>query len=250
VSLQDGRSYNTPLLIAADSRFSTTRSQAGIGADINDFARTAIVCQMRHDAANDATAFECFHYGHTLAVLPLASNESSVVVTANTDKANKLLQLDDDDFASFICEKFKHRLGKMELSTQRFSYALVGVHARQFVKKNFALIGDAAVGMHPVTAHGFNLGLSSANLLARQITQAVESGRDYFSESVLNGYQRKHMPETRLMYYGTNGIVRLFTDDKLPGKFVRKAVLRMSNHFPPIKWAIEKKLTDARGRYF
>ena len=29
-------------------------------------------------------------------------------------------------------------------------------YANTFVKHRFALIGDAAVGMHPVTAHGFN----------------------------------------------------------------------------------------------
>ncbi len=114
------------------------------------------------------------------------------------------------------------------------------------LKKHFALIGDAAVGMHPVTAHGYNLGLGSAHLLAKQIIKADEKGQDYFSERVLEGYQRRHRPDSRLMYYGTNGIVKLFTNDKLTGKLTRKLVLRLSNRLPPVKWAIENKLTDAR----
>ncbi len=246
VSLADGQSFATTLLVAADSRFSKTRSQAGISADINDFARTAIVARMQHQLSNQLTAFECFQYGHTMAVLPLGEMQSSVVVTANTDKANDLLKLDDEAFIEFIQHNLKRRLGNMTLSSQRFNYPLVGVHARQFVKPNFALIGDAAVGMHPVTAHGFNLGLSSAHLLARQITKALESGNDYSTAKVLKGYQNRHIVETKVMYYGTNGVVKLFTDEHLPAKITRKAVLRLSNLLPPVKWAIEKKLTDVK----
>ena len=100
--------------------------------------------------------------------------------------------------------------------------------------------------MHPVTAHGFNLGLSSAHLLAGQIGKALKSGRDYASEQALKPYQSRHITQTRLMYYGTNGVVKLFTDEHLPAKLARKAVLRISNLLPPIKWAIEKKLTEAK----
>ncbi|MCP4487673.1 MAG: 5-demethoxyubiquinol-8 5-hydroxylase UbiM [Gammaproteobacteria bacterium] len=246
VALADGQSFATKLLVAADSRFSKTRSQAGISADINDFARTAIVARMQHQASNQLTAFECFQYGHTLAVLPLGEKQSSVVVTANTDKANDLLKLGDEAYIEFVQHNLKHRLGNMTLGSKRFNYPLVGVHARQFVKPHFALIGDAAVGMHPVTAHGFNLGLSSAHLLARQITKALDCGQDYAAENVLKGYQNRHIIETRVMYYGTNGVVKLFTDEHLPAKLARKAVLRLSNLLPPVKWAIEKKLTDVK----
>ncbi len=246
VNLEDGKSYATKLLIAADSRFSKTRSQAGIAADINDFARTAIVTRMQHQVSHEQTAFECFQYGHTLAVLPLGKQESSVVITANTDRANQLLQLDDKAFEEFVGSNFKRKLGNMTLSSKRYSYPLVGVHARQFIKPNFALIGDAAVGMHPVTAHGFNLGLSSAHLLANQINKATRYRQDYASEQNLKAYQARHIIETRLMYYGTNGIVKLFTDEHLPAKLARKAVLRLSNLLPPVKWAIEKKLTDIK----
>ena len=108
----------------------------------------------------------------------------------------------------------------------------------------------AAVGMHPVTAHGFNLGLSSAHLLARAIINAIDNGKGYACESTLKGYQNRHMMESRMMYYGTNGVVKLFTSDHVPAKLVRKVVLRLSNLLPPVKWAIEKKLTDIKPSVF
>jgi 2-polyprenyl-6-methoxyphenol hydroxylase-like FAD-dependent oxidoreductase len=100
--------------------------------------------------------------------------------------------------------------------------------------------------MHPVTAHGFNLGLSSAHLLATEVTAARDKGLSYYTEQVLKAYQRKHIRQTRIMYYGTNGIVNLFTDDRIPGRFARKAVLGLSRRCPPIRWAIEHKLTDLK----
>ena len=60
-----------PLLVAADSRFSATRRQLGIGAQMSDFGRTVIVCRMRHALAHGNVAHECFGYDRTLAVLPL-----------------------------------------------------------------------------------------------------------------------------------------------------------------------------------
>ena len=250
VTLDDGRHFDTHLLVAADSRFSSIRSQAGISADINDFARTAIVARMNHERTQERTAFECFQYGHTLAILPLASDLSSVVVTANSDKANSWLNHDGREFEDLINQNLNKQFGRLTLASQRFSYPLVGVHARQFVKPHFALIGDAAVGMHPVTAHGFNLGLSSAHLLARQINNAINNGEDYGSEGVLKGYQNRHMLESRVMYYGTNSVVKLFTSEQLPARLARKAALRLSNLLPPVKWAIERKLTEIRPGHF
>jgi 2-polyprenyl-6-methoxyphenol hydroxylase-like FAD-dependent oxidoreductase len=61
----------------------------------------------------EATAFECFHYGHTFVILPLGSKESSVVVTANTDHANQLLVYDDARFCQFVMQKFGEQLGSM-----------------------------------------------------------------------------------------------------------------------------------------
>ena len=57
--------------------------------------------------------------------------------------------------------------------------------AQRFYGKRSALIGDAAVGMHPVTAHGFNLGLASADLLAKLVLEAEQRGQDIGAKSLL-----------------------------------------------------------------
>lgn len=246
VTVSTGEKIEASLLIAADSRFSVTRRKMGIPADLHDFSRTAIVCRMEHELSHFDTALECFHYGRTLAILPMNGNLSSVVVTVSSDVADQIVNMDSDQFNLDIQQRLKNSLGKMSLVGQRYSYPLVGVHAKQFVTQRFALIGDAAVGMHPVTAHGFNLGLRGAYSLATEIKSALSANRDFSSLVVLKKYQTGHMKVTRPLYFGTNSIVGLYTSESLPAKLVRKITLRVANNFPPLKHLITSKLVEKK----
>jgi len=242
VTLVSGDTIQASMIVAADTRFSASRRQMGISSDAHDFGRTAIVCWMEHEQSHHQTAFECFHYGRTLAALPMPGKLSSIVITAATDQAEAILGMKQASFNQDIEKRLNGRLGAMKQKGKRYPYPLVGVHANRFFTRRFALIGDAAVGMHPVTAHGFNLGLSGQDLLAGEMSTAISQGRDFWHPAVLARYQQQHMLSTRPLYHGTNSIVSLFTNDSLPATLLRKAVLRLSNNLPLVKWAITQKL--------
>jgi ubiquinone biosynthesis UbiH/UbiF/VisC/COQ6 family hydroxylase len=243
VRLADGRVLSAPLMVAADSRFSDARRRMGIGADMRDFGRTVIVCRLSHELPHDGIAHECFHYGRTLAVLPLHGLMSSAVITLSADQANAMMQIPEAEFGKLVSEQFGSRLGAMQLVGKRHSYPLVAVYAQRFVAHRFALLGDAAVGMHPVTAHGFNCGLYGVESLTRAVRGARAAGRDIGSTTVLARYQSEHRRATRPIYLGTNVLVSLFTDDQMPARFVRTAVLRLANRLPPLKAGITRQLT-------
>ena len=245
VVLSDGQVMESRLAVAADSRFSETRRMVGIPASMYDFGRICIVCRMEHQIPHDAIAFECFHHGSTLAVLPLTRHQSSIIVTAPTDQCDSIMEMDDAQFSHDIQHRFNSRYGAMKLISNRFEYPLVGVHASKFHTRRFALIGDAAVGMHPVTAHGYNLGLSGQDILAKEIIDATTQEKDIGATSLLQRYQRKHMKTTRPMYHGTNEIVKFFTDDREPVKLARQLALRLANRIPLVKRVIQNKLTEA-----
>ena len=48
------------------------------------------------------------------------------------------------------------------------------------------------------------------------------------------------------MFFGTNGIVDLFTNDNNTAKKVRKLVINLADKFPPIKFLITKHLSSAK----
>ena len=245
VTLSNGETLSADLIVAADSRFSETRRKMGIPAKMKDFGRTVIVCKVEHDVSNDKTAFECFQYGRTMALLPLRSYESSIVITITSDKAQKLLDMDEDEFNADMETHLNSRFGQMRVQTKRIAYPLVGVHANRFYANRFAVIGDAAVGMHPVTAHGYNLGLRGQNFLYVEIKKAWSQKTDIGADWVVKSYSRKHQVFTRPLYYGTNGIVKIFTNETGLGKILRKAILRVGNNFAPLKRKIMDQLTEA-----
>nr|WP_315042642.1 5-demethoxyubiquinol-8 5-hydroxylase UbiM [uncultured Moraxella sp.] len=243
VELENGEKFDTPLLVIADSRFSASRRQIGISADSHDFGRSMIVCRMEHTLSNHHRAVECFYYGVTLALLPLTENVTNCVITVNSQEAQDILALNADDFAKKVTQYIGGQLGEMKLISTQHTYPLVGVHANRFYQGRAVLIGDSAVGMHPVTAHGFNLGLNSVAVLSKLVKQAVAKNQDYGSQKILARYEREHMLITRPMYHGTNAMVKLFTTDSKPAKLARSAVLRISNNLPPLKALITKQLT-------
>jgi ubiquinone biosynthesis UbiH/UbiF/VisC/COQ6 family hydroxylase len=244
VTLNNGECISAKLIVAADTRFSESRRKMGLSAGMRDFSRTAIVCRMSHSRSHEKKAFEYFHYGRTTAVLPMNGNNSSIVITVNSRDAQSFADMDEAVFNKNIEQQLQGQLGEMQLISTRHLYPLVAVHANQFVAKRFALIGDAAVGMHPVTAHGFNLGLRGQATLAQTIETALKEGKDIGSEPVLKAYEKNHQRITRVLYHGTNLVVGLFTNETIAAKLARKVALRLANNTAPIKRIITHSLTE------
>ena len=237
-----------PLLVAADSRFSATRRQLGIGAQMTDFGRTVIVCRMRHAQPHGGVAHECFGYERTLAVLPLPDAPEghalcSVVVTAGSADAAAMMALAPEDFAAQVQAQFDGRLGPMALVGERFAYPLVAVYAQRFAGLRCALLGDAAVGMHPVTAHGYNLGLAGVERLTAALAEARQQGQDLGNPGALDRYAQGHHRHAWPIYQGTNAIVRLYTDARPVPRLLRQLVLQGARRLPPLQAAIVGQLT-------
>ena len=246
IELSNGRTIESKLVVAADSRFSAIRRKMGIPSLMRDFSKVMITTRMTHEKPHNHVALECFNYGHTLALLPMNGDVSSVVLTVPANKADEMLGLNEDDFNALAAKGFNNRLGAMNQIGERHSYPLVGVHAQRFKANRFALIGDAAVGMHPVTAHGFNLGLRGQNIPAESVYEALEKGGDIGASAVLTRFEKKQINLTRLMFFGTNGIVALFTNDDAIAKQVRRFVLKFADKFPPVKALITQHLTESK----
>jgi len=243
VTLADGSRHAAALVVAADSRLSQTRRLAGIGASMRDFGRSVIVACMAHDQPNDGIAWECFRYGNTLALLPMNGNRSSAVVTVPSDVAADWLALSEAEFAARIEAQAGARLGPMRLVGVRHHYPLVGVYAQRFAARRCALIGDAAVGMHPVTAHGWNFGLYGVEVLAGELEAARRAGRDIGAAAPLEAFERAHRLATWPIYSGTNALVSLFTDERAPARLVRRVVLDAAARLPLVSSLVNALVT-------
>lgn len=248
VHLADGRSLEAPLLVAADSRFSETRRAMGIAAHMHDFGASMLVCRMRHAVANDGTAWEWFGRGQTRALLPLGAHLASVVLTVSDREAQALQALSPQDFASDIAARYEQRLGTLELASTIHRYPLIATWARRFVGTRFALAGDAAVGMHPVTAHGFNLGLASVEHLARAAGDGLRRYGDPGHAELLARYQRRHRLGAAPLFAGTQATVGIFTNDRPPLQALRHAIIGAGRRVPMLRRALAAVVLDDTPR--
>jgi len=242
---RDGARHEAPLVVAADSRFSPLRRLAGIGARHQDFGRSALLVPLAHEQDHGGLAQECFLEGHTLALLPKTGRCSSAVWTIANAELPRIAALDDAELAAAIERAAEGRLGAMRVAGARHVYPLVAVWAQRFAAPRLALIGDAAVGMHPVTAHGYNLGLYGIEALARRLDSAGAPARDPGEIGPLLAYEAEHRRAAGPLYTGTNALVRFFTDDRAPVLALRRAVIDVARHLPPLRAAITQRLIDA-----
>ena len=104
VQLDSGETIAARLVVAADSRFSTTRRMMGIAAGMHDFGKSMLVCCMTHEAPHHHAAWEWFGDRQTLALLPMnpdaesGAYRSSVVVTLGARDIERLNSLDAGAF--------------------------------------------------------------------------------------------------------------------------------------------------------
>jgi len=245
LALEGGEALRARLLVAADSRFSQLRTMLGIGARLRDHGKRMLVCRVEIDRPHGHVAWEWFGYGQTLALLPLNGNRASVVLTLPPAGMERVEAMDDAAFGAELERRFRGQVGTVRPLGTRHVYPLVSVFADRFTAPRAALVGDAAVGMHPVTAHGFNLGLQGQDTLAGMVLEAHRRGDDIGAPEVLARYGRRHRAAAWPMYAGTRLVVRVFTDDRPPLRGLRAAILRTANRMPPLRRAIAGRLTQA-----
>ncbi|GAM96885.1 2-octaprenyl-3-methyl-6-methoxy-1,4-benzoquinol hydroxylase [alpha proteobacterium U9-1i] len=245
--LQNESTLAGKLIVAADTRFSSLRQCQGIGAHIVDFGRTMLVCRVRHTQAHNNVATEWFDRGQTIAMLPLLEGQSSFVLTLDTLDMAGIKALSAEAFAREIERRTQRRWGEITLTSERFYYPLIAVYADRFVAPRFALLGDAAVGMHPVTAHGFNFGLKGAFALGREILATHREGRDIGASRGLARYERDHRRATLPLFAATNAIAKLYADERMVARWARGAGLRLMNAAPGARRIVEASLSGAHA---
>lgn len=251
VTLASGKTLRAKLVVAADSRFSSTRRMMGIAAHMHDFGKNMLVCAMTVEKPHDFAAWEWFGYGQTLALLPMnphpdsGAHRASVVITLPSREIEALVQMEPHAFNAAVTQRFARRLGAMHLVSSRHNYPLVAVYPQRLVAQRFATVGDAAVGMHPVTAHGFNFGLLSVEALTREIATALHTHGDIGSASLLRRYQGQQKRATLPLFWMTRLIVEIYTRDSTPARLARSAILRLSDRLTPFKRSIAASLSGA-----
>jgi len=235
IALSDGSSVKTRLLIAADGAKSNLRALAGIKTVHWDYGQMGIVATIAHEHPHEGRAEEHFLPAGPFAILPLKGNRSSIVWSETTENAERLLKADDFTFDIELEKRFGLQLGEIHVEGQKRAYPLGLTLARDFVKPRFALVGDAAHGIHPIAGQGLNLGFKDAAALAETIVEADRLGLDIGALDVLQRYERWRRFDTWQMGVTTDVLNRMFSNDFTPLRAIRDIGLGLVDRMPGMK---------------
>lgn len=235
INLALGRKYHARLLVAADGVRSKLREQAGIKTVHWSYDQMGIVTTVEHERPHHGRAEEHFMPGGPFATLPLKGNRSSLVWTEPTSNARRLMEADPMTFELELERRFGHKLGEIEVVGPRKAFPLGLTLARDYVKHRFALVGDAAHGIHPIAGQGLNLGFKDAAALAQVVVETERLGLDIGALTALERYQMWRRFDTVQMGVVTDVLNRLFSNDIAPLRLLRTVGLGIVDRMPMLK---------------
>ncbi|SME98053.1 2-octaprenyl-6-methoxyphenol hydroxylase [Xaviernesmea oryzae] len=235
VSLSDDSVIETRLLVACDGVRSKLRDMAGIRTVTWNYGQSGIVATVAHERPHEGVAEEHFLPSGPFAILPLTDNRSSLVWTERTPEADRLVASDDLVFEEELQRRFGHKLGELRVVGGRRAFPLGLTLARAFVAPRFALAGDAAHGIHPISGQGLNLGFKDVAALAETVVEADRLGLDIGALNVLERYQSWRRFDTFRMGVTTDVLNRLFSNDITPIRIARDFGLGIVDRLPKLK---------------
>jgi 2-octaprenyl-6-methoxyphenol hydroxylase len=246
-NLSTGETIEARLLVACDGAKSKLRDIAGIKTVHWDYGQSGIVTTVEHERPHNGVAEEHFLPAGPFAILPLPGNRSSLVWTERSADADRLVMADDLVFEEELERRFGHKLGHIRPVGPRRAFPLGLTLARAFVANRFALAGDAAHGIHPISGQGLNLGFKDVAALAETIVDADRLGLDIGAMTVLERYERWRRFDTFRMGVTTDVLNRLFSNDVTPVRVIRDFGLGLVDRMPGLKSFFIKQASIASG---
>ena len=221
------RQLRCSLLVAADGANSTVRDMLGIRASRTDYGQCAVIGNVLPEKPLANRAYERFTESGPLALLPVTDGRAAFVFNVSREDAASLMQLPDDAFTEKLQAAFGHRLGRFGKVGRRDSYPLALTRARRLTATRSVLVGNAANGLHPVAAQGFNLGMRDIASLCDCVADVLcaHGNRDAIDrigdDRVLSAYAEWRRADHRKVVQLTDGLVRLFGSERLPVRALR-----------------------------
>jgi 2-octaprenyl-6-methoxyphenol hydroxylase len=247
VTVSDGRTLSTRLLVGAEGRNSRVRELAGIGTVGWAYRQHGITVTIAHDKPHGGRAVQHFLPGGPFALLPLPGNRTCITWSEDEAIARRIMALPDDGFLAEVDRRVGGRLGAIRLDGPRQTWPLQMFLARAFVGPRVALVGDAAHNVHPIAGQGLNLGLQDVAALAEVFVDDRRVGLDPGRAESLARYERWRRFDTMTAAIGFDALNRLFSNDIGLLRTVRSMGLGLVDRAPFLKRRLVAEAAGVSG---
>lgn len=205
------KKFTAGLLAIADGAQSGLRDKLRIGTNTVEYGKQAIIANVCCSQPHSGWAYERFTDWGPMALLPLDAAPSdpsikgggshagaprmALVWTMDDERAEQLLALNDATFLATLQQRFGDRQGRFTHIGQRYHYELKMITAEEQIRRQIAVIGNAAHSLHPVAGQGFNLALRDVQRLAEVVATVFANNEAIGELDVLRRYEQMQAPD-------------------------------------------------------
>ncbi|WP_225775844.1 2-octaprenyl-6-methoxyphenyl hydroxylase [Pseudomonas sp. Marseille-Q5115] len=214
LTLADETQLTCSLAVLADGGRSGLRDQLGVEVKVREYDQTALIANVSFNQPHNGQAFERFTDDGPLALLPLPDNRCALVWTRKPADAKRLQALPDAAFLAQLQQSFGYRLGTLTQVGARSLYPLALAEAREQVRRNLVVLGNAAHSLHPIAGQGFNLSLRDVQALAQALAGSDAPPGEL---AALQGYLAAQQRDQQWTIGFSDQVTRLFSQ---PGRWV------------------------------
>ncbi|MBA1241362.1 2-octaprenyl-6-methoxyphenyl hydroxylase [Pseudomonas japonica] len=214
LTLADETQLTCSLAVLADGGRSGLRDQLGVEVKVREYDQTALIANVSFNEPHNGQAFERFTDDGPLALLPLPDNRCALVWTRKPADAKRLQALADAAFLAQLQQSFGYRLGTLTQVGARSLYPLALAEAREQVRRNLVVLGNAAHSLHPIAGQGFNLSLRDVQALAQALAGSDAPPGEL---AALQGYLAAQQRDQQWTIGFSDQVTRLFSQ---PGRWV------------------------------
>ncbi len=215
------------LTVICEGKTSRTRTEFGVEFDVTPYGQRAIAARVICEKPHQQLAHQWFSNGEILAFLPLdgvAGNSMALVWSVMEDRVGPLMSLNSDEFTQALQEASHGVVGGLTLISGRAAWPLQLARANRWVGeaggRSWALAGDAAHTVHPLSGQGLNLGLADVDKLV-QVLKPRDYWRSVGDQRLLRQYERARKADVMSVGFTTDGLQQLFAQGAMPWPAVR-----------------------------
>ena len=243
INLVDANSkrYQFKLVIGADGSNSWVRSQTSIDVKNKAFNQTALVFNIKVTKAHQGCAYQKFMQDGILALLPILTDEYSVVFSLNDNILDEYKKLDDAMFLLKLKKDLGEMFGDIDLLSKRQYFPLSMKINESLISDRVILIGDAAHQVHPLAGQGLNLGLRDVIELDELLNSNKKYHHDLGLKQFLKKYNRNRKTDILSLTYLTNHLSHIFSSQSPIPEFVINFGLNKINQNHLIKKILIQK---------
>lgn len=237
VTLDNGETLESLLIVGADGANSRVRDLAGIGVHRNQYQQQAMVISARYRGPVEDITWQGFYPSGPRAFLPLhnaggGESWASLVWYDAPASLARLKALGDEQLMQEITRAFPAELPSLTHIEAKASFPIARQHAKSYVSQRVALVGDAAHTINPLAGQGVNLGFQDARCLQVQLREAQRAGTDLADPAVLAAYENQRRPANRRMMMAMDLFYHLFSNRMPPLHLLRNLGLGAAKAMP------------------